>query len=107
MVHEHRLLPVKPGEEADFELAFAKAKTIIAGMRGFQRLVLSSALSRRTPTCCSWSGSDWRTTLRASAALRSTRSGGTWAASRLNAGLAAGVGLTGTAVKPSAADQPW
>ena len=44
MVHEHALLPVKAGEEADFELAFAKAKTIIAGMPGFQRLVLSKCI---------------------------------------------------------------
>ncbi|MEO5743520.1 MAG: hypothetical protein ABIQ53_02870 [Terracoccus sp.] len=40
MVYEHAILPVKPGEEADFELPFAKAKTIIAGMPGFERLVL-------------------------------------------------------------------
>jgi heme-degrading monooxygenase HmoA len=36
--------PVKPGEEADFESAFAEAKAIIAVMPGFRRLTLSRCL---------------------------------------------------------------
>ena len=44
MVHEDALLQVMPEEEADFELAFAKAKTIIEGMPGFQRRILSRCI---------------------------------------------------------------
>jgi len=40
-VVEHALLPVKPGREAEFEAAFAQAKSIIAGMPGFRGLTLS------------------------------------------------------------------
>ena|GEM_PF-1716797 len=46
MILEHALLPVKPGEEAGFESAFAEAKAIIAGMPGFLRLTLSRCLER-------------------------------------------------------------
>lgn len=46
VILEHALLPVKPGEEADFESAFAEAKAIIAGMPGFLRLTLSRCLER-------------------------------------------------------------
>jgi len=44
VIFEHALLPVKPGEEADFESAFAEAKAIIAAMPGFLRLTLSRCL---------------------------------------------------------------
>ena len=44
MVLEHALLPVKPGQESDFESAFAEAKAIIAAIPGFRRLVLSRCL---------------------------------------------------------------
>jgi heme-degrading monooxygenase HmoA len=40
-VIEHAVLPVKPGREAEFETAFAEAKSIIAGMPGFRGLTLS------------------------------------------------------------------
>jgi heme-degrading monooxygenase HmoA len=46
VILEHALLPVKPGEEAAFESAFAEAKVIIAGMPGFLRLTLSRCLER-------------------------------------------------------------
>ncbi|KQZ07750.1 antibiotic biosynthesis monooxygenase [Agromyces sp. Root1464] len=44
MILEHALLPVVPGREADFEAAFAEAKTIIAGMPGFIELRLSRSI---------------------------------------------------------------
>lgn len=40
-VLEQALLPVIPGREAEFEAAFDKARTIIAGMPGFRELSLS------------------------------------------------------------------
>ena len=40
-VVEHAMLPVKQGREAEFEAAFAEAKSIIAGMPGFRGLTLS------------------------------------------------------------------
>lgn len=43
-IREHALLPVKPGLEAEFEEAFAGAKTIIAGMPGFRNLSLSRSI---------------------------------------------------------------
>jgi len=46
VILEHALLPVKPGEEAAFESAFAEAKAIIAAMPGFLRLTLSRCLER-------------------------------------------------------------
>ena len=44
VILEHALLPVKPGEEADFESAFAEAKAIIAAMPGFLHLTLLRCL---------------------------------------------------------------
>ncbi|MEF3405612.1 antibiotic biosynthesis monooxygenase family protein [Agromyces sp. CCNWLW203] len=44
MILEHALLPVVPGREADFEAAFAEAKSIIAGMPGFIGLRLSRSI---------------------------------------------------------------
>jgi heme-degrading monooxygenase HmoA len=44
VILEHALLPVKPGEETDFESAFAEAKAIIAAMPGFLHLTLSRCL---------------------------------------------------------------
>jgi heme-degrading monooxygenase HmoA len=46
VILEHALLPVKPGEEAAFESAFAEAKAIIAATPGFIRLTLSRCLER-------------------------------------------------------------
>ena len=46
VILEHALLPVRPGEEVDFESAFAEAKAIIAGMPGFLRLTLSRCRER-------------------------------------------------------------
>lgn len=46
MVLEHALLAVRTGEEADFESAFASAKTIIASMPGFGGLTLSRGVER-------------------------------------------------------------
>ena len=41
MILEHALLPVRPGQESDFEAAFAAARPIIASMPGFRRVSLS------------------------------------------------------------------
>ena len=41
MILEHALLDVIPGQEAAFEDAFDRAKTIIASMSGFRSLRLS------------------------------------------------------------------
>lgn len=41
MVIEHVLLPVKSGQEKDFEEAFSKAKSIISRMPGFCKLTLA------------------------------------------------------------------
>jgi len=46
MIHEHALLPVRPGQEAAFEAAFAEAKAIIAASPGFLRLTLSRGVER-------------------------------------------------------------
>lgn len=46
MILEHALLSVRPGNEADFETAFATAKTIISSMPGFEGLTLSRCLER-------------------------------------------------------------
>ncbi|MDX6569481.1 MAG: hypothetical protein QOH15_2059 [Gaiellales bacterium] len=40
MITEQAVLDVKPGREAEFEAAFADAKTIIASVPGFQSLHL-------------------------------------------------------------------
>ncbi|MDJ0313660.1 antibiotic biosynthesis monooxygenase [Arthrobacter sp. H35-D1] len=44
MITEHALLPVRPGLESEFELAFSKANPIIASMPGFRKLSLSRSL---------------------------------------------------------------
>ena len=46
MIIEHALLPVKPGQEAAFERAFAEARQIIAGSPGFRALTLSRGHER-------------------------------------------------------------
>jgi heme-degrading monooxygenase HmoA len=46
VILEHALLPVKAGQEAPFERAFAEAKDIIAAMPGFGGLTLSRCLER-------------------------------------------------------------
>lgn len=46
MVLEHALLSIKPDQAAEFEAAFASARTIIAGMPGFRSLRLSRCLER-------------------------------------------------------------
>jgi heme-degrading monooxygenase HmoA len=46
VILEHALLPVKTGQEATFERAFAEAEGIIAGMPGFGGLTLSRCLER-------------------------------------------------------------
>ena len=46
MVLEHALLSIKPGAERAFEVAFAEAKEIIAGMVGFGRLTLSRCVEQ-------------------------------------------------------------
>jgi heme-degrading monooxygenase HmoA len=44
MVLEHAVLQVVPGQEAVFEQAFATAKSVIAGSRGFRALQLSRCI---------------------------------------------------------------
>jgi heme-degrading monooxygenase HmoA len=44
MILEHALLPVKAGEEAAFEAAFAEARPIIASMPGFISLALRKGI---------------------------------------------------------------
>ncbi len=46
MVIEHALLPIIPGHEDAFEIAFAKAMPIISSMKGFQNLTLSRCIER-------------------------------------------------------------
>ena len=46
VILEHALLPVKPGEEAAFESAFAEAKAVNAGTPGRLGLTLSRCLER-------------------------------------------------------------
>jgi heme-degrading monooxygenase HmoA len=46
VITEHVVLPVRPGQEADFEEAFSVAKTIILGSPGCQSLTLSRCLER-------------------------------------------------------------
>ena len=46
MVLEHALLPAVPGREADFEAAFAEARSLIAASPGFRRLSMSRCLER-------------------------------------------------------------
>lgn len=44
MITEHAILDVRPGQEHDFESAFATAKPIIAGMPGFRSLTLNRCI---------------------------------------------------------------
>jgi heme-degrading monooxygenase HmoA len=44
MIREHALLSVIPGQEKDFESAFAEAASLINGMTGFQTLSLSRSV---------------------------------------------------------------
>ena len=46
MILEHAVLPVRPGEEEDFEEAFSLAKTIILSSPGCESLTLSRCLER-------------------------------------------------------------
>jgi heme-degrading monooxygenase HmoA len=46
MIREHALLPVRPGQEAAFETAFAEAKAIIAASPGFRSLTLSRGIEQ-------------------------------------------------------------
>ncbi|MCW2605253.1 MAG: antibiotic biosynthesis monooxygenase [Pseudonocardiales bacterium] len=48
VITEHAMLPVIPGQEAEFEAAFDQARAIIASMPGFQSLTL--ARSQETPS---------------------------------------------------------
>ncbi len=44
MIIEHALLQVRPGEEAAFEAAMAKARTLIAASPGFQGIEVRPAV---------------------------------------------------------------
>jgi heme-degrading monooxygenase HmoA len=44
VILEHAILPVTPGQEAEFEAAFGEAKAIIATMSGFRGLTLSRGI---------------------------------------------------------------
>ena len=44
MIVEHALLPVRAGQERDFEAAFAQARPIIAGMPGFLSLSIHKGI---------------------------------------------------------------
>lgn len=44
MVTEHVLLPIIPGREEEFEVAFAAAKSIIVARPGFEGLTLSRGI---------------------------------------------------------------
>jgi heme-degrading monooxygenase HmoA len=46
MILEHAVLPVRPGEEEDFEEAFTLAKSIILSSPGCESLTLSRCLER-------------------------------------------------------------
>lgn len=46
MILEHALLPVRPGLEDEFMVAFDEAKQIIASMPGFRGLTLSRCQER-------------------------------------------------------------
>lgn len=46
VITEHAILPVRPGQEADFEEAFSVAKTIILSSPGCENLTLSRCLER-------------------------------------------------------------
>ena len=44
MITEQAVLDVRAGQESDFELAFAEAKTIISSMPGFRSLELQRSI---------------------------------------------------------------
>ncbi|MCU1552920.1 MAG: antibiotic biosynthesis monooxygenase [Arthrobacter sp.] len=44
MITQHALLPVTPGQEQDFEVAFGRARGIISSMPGFRSLRLSRSM---------------------------------------------------------------
>ena len=44
MIFEHALLPVRPGQEDEFERAFATARTLIEASPGCLRLTLSRGI---------------------------------------------------------------
>jgi heme-degrading monooxygenase HmoA len=44
VITEHALLPVVPGREVEFEIAFAKARAIISSMPGCRSLTLSRSI---------------------------------------------------------------
>ncbi len=46
MILEQAVLPVKAGQESDFEAAFDTARSIIAGRPGFRSLTLSRCVER-------------------------------------------------------------
>jgi heme-degrading monooxygenase HmoA len=46
MILEHAALAVRPGQETEFESAFAEARGIIAGMPGFAGLTLSRCIEQ-------------------------------------------------------------
>jgi heme-degrading monooxygenase HmoA len=46
MILELAVLPVKPGQEPEFEAAFEQAKAIISAMPGFRSLTLSRGIER-------------------------------------------------------------
>jgi heme-degrading monooxygenase HmoA len=75
VILEHALLPVKPGEEAAFESAFAEAKAIIAGTPGFLRFTLSRCLEHPNTFVLLVEWDRLGTIRRASAARPSTKSG--------------------------------
>lgn len=46
MITEHALLAVRPGQEDEFEAAFAQATAIISASPGFEALTLSRGIER-------------------------------------------------------------
>jgi heme-degrading monooxygenase HmoA len=48
VIREHALLPVIPGREADFERAFAEARSLISSTSGFRSLSLSRSVESPT-----------------------------------------------------------
>lgn len=46
MILEQALLPVRPGQEAEFLAAFARARPIVSGMRGCRSVRLSRCVER-------------------------------------------------------------
>lgn len=46
MILEHALLDVRPGNETEFESAFAEARRLVAASPGFERLTLSRCIER-------------------------------------------------------------